>query len=647
MATQPTKNPVPSESPRDLKFNAGKIDEFVSSLARQYADRFGNQHYTIEGLRWLAQQAIASFGYITVDSFQTGATISLHNQVLRDTSSGEYYRWDGPLPKSVPANSTPSNSGGIGVGAWLSVGYAALRQQLASSASGMGDALVNVTKPWPGAGSTNQDEVNSRTVHINDFPSTPAETWLKRAIDGTPDGWTLQLGSGPYLANISVTRSNITIRGQGAPGASSDRTRLKSNGTLIYGKLLFTGSDVTLSGFGVDNGNYVIGQYFGNAEGDALVVSNVGSSTIPNQNNHINDVVTLAKLGSTTSHSCLLENFQYGSVINVRGYGGFVGVVCKIQSCFIDKISGYRNNQSGIQLKSNSYAKCSQNKIGEVHADAEGLDVTDSVGIFIYSQDAQLEKLSGGDFSSIGFYNGMVITQTSGTVINDININSITCNNPKSMGFATFGPMLNVTIGRIQVNSSVSGRSVRINEDNLGINIGSIQSSVPTGTNQDDSIYLGGVFAVDSVLATIAYNPTQLSGITVVKSTTASNAWRLGSYTGRLIAAAIIMSNGWAGSGGNSPTVRISGVMATFNAYLSVPANRSGAEAVTTVGAAIRPQTPQFFPAMGFVSGTTAPIPLIVAVNSAGAIYFPYLSNTSQFPASVTAVAINISWPFG
>ena len=50
MATTPTQNSVPSESSLDLKYNAGKIDEFVTSLAQQYIDRFGNAHYTIEGL---------------------------------------------------------------------------------------------------------------------------------------------------------------------------------------------------------------------------------------------------------------------------------------------------------------------------------------------------------------------------------------------------------------------------------------------------------------------------------------------------------------------------------------------------------------------------------------------------------------------
>lgn len=130
MTTQPTNLPVPSESPRDLKFNAGKIDEFVTSLVNTYVDRFGNEHYTIEGLRWLAQQAIAQYGWILIDSFQDGADITLPNQALRDEDTGEYYRWDGALPKHVDAGSTPASSGGVGIGAWVGIGDAALRSML-------------------------------------------------------------------------------------------------------------------------------------------------------------------------------------------------------------------------------------------------------------------------------------------------------------------------------------------------------------------------------------------------------------------------------------------------------------------------------------------------------------------------------------
>ncbi|GJK69292.1 hypothetical protein TUM17564_13190 [Citrobacter freundii] len=128
MSTTPTNLPVPSEKPQDLKFNAGKIDEFVTSMAKQYIDRFGHAHYTIEGLRWVAQQAIAAFGYITLDSFEDGNNLTLPNQVIRLEATGEYYRWDGVFPKNVPAGSTPDSTGGIGSGKWLSVGEASARQ---------------------------------------------------------------------------------------------------------------------------------------------------------------------------------------------------------------------------------------------------------------------------------------------------------------------------------------------------------------------------------------------------------------------------------------------------------------------------------------------------------------------------------------
>lgn len=169
MSTTPTNLPVPSEKPQDLKFNAGKIDEFVTSLARQYIDRFGGKHYTIEGLRWLAQQAIAQYGWVLIDSFQDGADITLPNQALRDESTGEYYRWDGALPKHVDAGSTPSSSGGVGVGAWIGIGDASLRSMLASSADGMGDALMAVKLSYIGSVVRTQHDKNADFISVKDF----------------------------------------------------------------------------------------------------------------------------------------------------------------------------------------------------------------------------------------------------------------------------------------------------------------------------------------------------------------------------------------------------------------------------------------------------------------------------------------------
>lgn len=141
MATIPTQNAVPSEAPRDLKFNSGKIDEFVTSLEHEYKDRFGRCHMTIEGMRWIFEQlmerfrvdinqAIIAAGYIPMDSFQKGAEITKRNEILRDETTGEYYRWDGDLPKSVPAGSTPESAGGVGAGAWIGIGDASLRNDM-------------------------------------------------------------------------------------------------------------------------------------------------------------------------------------------------------------------------------------------------------------------------------------------------------------------------------------------------------------------------------------------------------------------------------------------------------------------------------------------------------------------------------------
>ncbi|MEG5479582.1 NosD domain-containing protein [Enterobacter hormaechei] len=137
MATTPTNLPVPSESPRDLKYNAGKIDEFVTSMGWTYIDRFGQKHYTIEGINYIAQQAMNAFGYVILSgkTFTTGATINNPNEVLLNTSDGEYYKWTGTFasgPKVVPENYTPASTGGVGPGSWVGVGDASLRAALAA-----------------------------------------------------------------------------------------------------------------------------------------------------------------------------------------------------------------------------------------------------------------------------------------------------------------------------------------------------------------------------------------------------------------------------------------------------------------------------------------------------------------------------------
>ncbi|WP_336432251.1 glycosyl hydrolase family 28-related protein [Providencia rettgeri] len=76
-----------------------------------------------------------ALGYVLVDSFEKGAVITGRFQALFWEEKREYFRFDGPLPKTVPPLSTPETTGGIKTnenpnGLWVSVGDASLRNEL-------------------------------------------------------------------------------------------------------------------------------------------------------------------------------------------------------------------------------------------------------------------------------------------------------------------------------------------------------------------------------------------------------------------------------------------------------------------------------------------------------------------------------------
>lgn len=227
MATTPTSNSIPSEAPQDLKFNAGKIDEFVTSMGWTYTDRLGVKRYTIEGINYLAQQAMNSFGYVTLTgvTFTTGATVANPNEVLFNPADNSYYKWTGTFAsggKVVPANSTPASSGGVGAGKWLNVGDSSLRSQLAATG---GVDLVN--------GAAKQTDVDALTLKTNKY--TTPESFSSLVVSGD---WTAAInaafatglpvmGSGTY--NVSGI---INTLGQSILGTFTINTSRYSLGSI-------------------------------------------------------------------------------------------------------------------------------------------------------------------------------------------------------------------------------------------------------------------------------------------------------------------------------------------------------------------------------------------------------------------------------
>lgn len=229
MATTPTNKPIPSEDPRDLKFNAGKIDEVVNSDAHYYTDRFGVRRWTIAGFQYTAEEAILKYGYITMGSFEDGATLTLPNQTLRYEANGEYYRWDGEFPKIVPAGSTPYSTGEVKLGAWVSVGDASLRSNLISDNATNGDALITVKQPFANSTPRTQHDKNKDILNIRDFgavgdwdPVTDTGTDSTQALISTINA-AVELGGAEVVVPEGIfcttkpwyIPSNVTVRGSG------------------------------------------------------------------------------------------------------------------------------------------------------------------------------------------------------------------------------------------------------------------------------------------------------------------------------------------------------------------------------------------------------------------------------------------------
>lgn len=158
---KPTQKPVPSSDIKDLFFNSGLLDIWTTSLEPKYIDRFGNCHLTAAGMEWIFNELVEKFkvdmntaiitaGYAPVGTFQEGAKLEVLNEIVlwrTPDGDGDSYKWTGPFPKTVPANSTPASTGGIKTesnptGLWVSVGDASLRGDLAQN----GGASIIKTK---------------------------------------------------------------------------------------------------------------------------------------------------------------------------------------------------------------------------------------------------------------------------------------------------------------------------------------------------------------------------------------------------------------------------------------------------------------------------------------------------------------------
>lgn len=68
------------------------------------------------------RRSLAEAGLTLVDgSFEEGATVNSKANAVWHIAAGRCYYWEGALPKTIPASSSPTSTGGVADGAWRTV----------------------------------------------------------------------------------------------------------------------------------------------------------------------------------------------------------------------------------------------------------------------------------------------------------------------------------------------------------------------------------------------------------------------------------------------------------------------------------------------------------------------------------------------
>lgn len=104
----PLTDPVPSSSFDVLERNIQDTDKFVNQETGTFTNRVGKEIKPIPVIDAEANAAVISLGWHQVGLFADGFTYTLQNDIAKD-AAGDWYRWNGSLPKIVTAGTIPSS----------------------------------------------------------------------------------------------------------------------------------------------------------------------------------------------------------------------------------------------------------------------------------------------------------------------------------------------------------------------------------------------------------------------------------------------------------------------------------------------------------------------------------------------------------
>ncbi|EKT56415.1 hypothetical protein [Providencia sneebia] len=388
----------------------------------------------------VSQKVVTELGSGVVGSFENGLNFigELTNRDQLVTLENEFgkqmYCWSGEFPKQVPADSTPQSTGGIGKGAWVSVGDASLRGDLKKED---GAALIN-------AGNISLYDSNVLYAEqFGDLTVDDATLTMQLAIDyAALTGRALHTKTPVINVKSLKLPSNLTlnITQSVIKRTNVSNQHLIENKNASFSKGIFGDKNITIIG--------------GNFDGNGLHQANTTSNGEALQNILFVGVDGLRFIDGVKSAKSRRYNFHIINCTNVYVNGGV----------YIDNDPTIpSSNKDGFHIAGN----CSNFYIDKVVANnpeddalAINADDVDHGGrLSVANITGTIDNINVGNVHLTGEHsrNGVrILSARNGTAISNINIGDITgqCSvyalNISDYGLGAGSIYKNIKIGNIQ-----------------------------------------------------------------------------------------------------------------------------------------------------------------------------------------------------
>lgn len=354
MATTPTNKPIPSEDPRDLKFNAGKIDEEVNGSADYYTDRFGVQRLTNTGRNnqfqdaqtqresdFIASQAdkearfqqfLLSSGYQFLGDYENGPyTINELNQVIR--YQNELWRLNASTTPPYTTTGVDSASWSVDVTHLVSVGDAALRQELASTQDGLGISLTAL-------------EQGGNGQHLAVFVSPQMRHANPNSFFGTAMMAAFTMAMAMRIGEVRVPAGTYVLDTTVAVTLTMHMALVFDPGVVIYVDSPMDAFDIDINGFNLDirAANGRIMSRWGNADGSSVAAFRLTDASLDKS-----VTADTLKVG-TADNTSRFGYAVYGSGINLPTF--YRCLLQGIRGIYLESVSvgGATAHAMGLQI---------------------------------------------------------------------------------------------------------------------------------------------------------------------------------------------------------------------------------------------------------------------------------------------------------